>query len=92
MATSPIYNSVNLDASKHTLNTSGSKQKFLFPKADRFLESRKKSMYLLDYKLVLTYFMTFLPQKMIELHHLDMEKKLLDLRMIRTDQSQQLTP
>lgn len=28
-----LNNSINLDASRHTLNTSGSKQKFSFPKS-----------------------------------------------------------
>lgn len=40
-----LNHSLTIDASKHTLNTSGSKQKFSFPKAERFANSRHKSMY-----------------------------------------------
>lgn len=44
---SSIYlgNSQTIDASKHSLNTSGSKQKYTFPKADRFTHRKNKSMY-----------------------------------------------
>jgi len=40
MTDSLLNLSTTLDASKHTLNTSGSKQKFSFPKASRFYNSR----------------------------------------------------
>ena len=36
MTDSLMSNSINLDTSKHNLNNSGSKQKFSFPKAERF--------------------------------------------------------
>ncbi len=44
MIDSLLSDSAYLDTSKHTLNTSESKQKFSFPKASRFGNSKGKGM------------------------------------------------
>lgn len=68
----------DLDLSGHMLNTSTSKQKFSFPKTQRF-SSRNNVLYIRVYSAVIVSMKCHRPETVEQLH-LDMGRKILDLR------------
>ena len=73
-------NSIGLDLSTHGLNNSSSKQKFSFPKANRF--DSLKLQYIWSHKDAIHFIKCPAPVQ-DELHLLDMAIKILELDKIR---------